>query len=249
MLARTPWHYLYRGFALLSHKSLRLYVITPLVINVLLFIGLFYLGMHFFSHFVNFIEQALPTWLSWLRWILWPLFVLALILLWVYTFTFIANLVSAPFNGFLSEKTESLITGTSPAQALTWRNVLAQIPYALSMQMRLMLYYLPRAALCLVLFFVPVIQVIAPFLWFLLNAWMMAVQYLDYPAENHQIPFSDFRKKITAARWPAFGFGTSVMLASMVPLLNLIVIPSAVIGATLFWIDMRAPRIEKLVNH
>ena len=46
-----------------------------------------------------------------LRYILWPLLALSFMLIWYFTFTIIANLIGAPFNGFLAERVEAHLKG------------------------------------------------------------------------------------------------------------------------------------------
>lgn len=95
-------HYFLTGLRLLNQRGLRRYVIIPLIINVVLFAVMLYLGIHYFSHLISWIETLLPGWLHWLNVLLWILFVIASFIVITYTFTIIANLVGAPFNGFLS---------------------------------------------------------------------------------------------------------------------------------------------------
>jgi hypothetical protein len=56
-------------------------------------------------------------------------------------------------------------------------------------------WYLPRAIVLLILYFMPGIgQTVAPVLWFLFSAWMLAIQYCDYPFDNHKVPFKEMRR-------------------------------------------------------
>lgn len=42
----------------------------------------------------------------------------------------------------------------------------------------------------LLLYFVPGIgQTVVPVVWFLFGAWMLAIQYCDYPFDNHKVGF------------------------------------------------------------
>ena len=100
---------------------------------------------------------------------------------------------------------------------------------------------LDRAEVAVVLLFVigwiPVINLIAPLLWLLFSAWMMAVTYLDYPMDNNKVPFADMRRRLAARRWPTLTYGGWVMLITWVPLANLFLLPGAVAGAVLMWED------------
>jgi len=70
----------------------------------------------------------------------------------------------------------------------------------------------------------------------LFGIWMMAVQYIDYPADNNKLGFDEMLAWLRAKRWQSLGFGGIVYVALLVPLLNLLIMPAAVAGATLFWV-------------
>lgn len=72
---------------------------------------------------------------------------------------------------------------------------------------------------------------------------MMSLQFIDYPMDNHHLPFREVPEACAARRLSTIGFGGTVALLSGIPFLNLIVIPAAVIGATLLWCEeLRALR-------
>ncbi|WP_371440265.1 EI24 domain-containing protein [Candidatus Coxiella mudrowiae] len=84
---------------------------------------------------------------------------------------------------------EKLETEKDPASS--GECILKDIPLAFKRQVQFIFYYLPRAILVLILFFILLMQVIAAPLWFLSNAWMMTVQYMDYPMDNHCVLFRE----------------------------------------------------------
>jgi CysZ protein len=227
--------YLFQGFKLLTHPKLRHFVLIPLIINILIFATLLGLSIHWFDELVAWIDHFLPTWLHWLNWLLWIFFALASWLAVIYTFSIIANLIGAPFNSVLAEKAEELLTkkplGLEPGIAA----VIKDIPRTLKHELRKILYYIPRAILCLILFIIPGIQIIAPITWFLFNAWMMSLQYLDYPMDNHRLEFKVIKSKLATRKLNNLSFGSAVMLVSMLPILNFLVMPAAVVGATILW--------------
>ena len=56
-------------------------------------------------------------------------------------------------------------------------------------------YSLPKFVGLFLLSFIPVIgQTIIPVLTFLFTCWMMAIQYCDYPFDNHKIFFWHYEK-------------------------------------------------------
>lgn len=237
MINNHPIHsysYLLRGFKLIWHKRLRHFVLIPIAINIIIFSLLLGFCIHWFGDLITWINKFLPQWLKWLDWILWILFSLASLLGVTYTFSIVANLIGAPFNSLLAEKVEELLTKQSLATPSNW---IKDIPRNIKHEGQKILYYLPRAILCLLLFFIPVIQIAAPFIWLFFNAWTMSLQYLDYPMDNHRMDFHDIRKQLSRQKLSSLSFGSAIMLATMLPIVNFLVMPSAVVGATILWLE------------
>ena len=69
-----------------------------------------------------------------------------------------------------------------------------EVTIAFASALRATLYFLLRAIPLLLLFFIPVVNIAAPFIWAAFGAWMLALQYLDYPLGNHGIDFSEQRR-------------------------------------------------------
>ena len=230
-------HYFIRGFQMLNRRGIRRYVVIPLIINLILFAVFLWLGVHYFAELTHWIGNLLPTWLRWLNWLLWILFVISFFIILVYTFTIFANIIGAPFNAFLSEKVEKLETGVTAVTEGGWSIIYKDIPRAIKRQGQFILYYIPRAIVGLILFFIPFVQVVAGPLWFLFNGWMITVQYMDYPMDNHRISFPNIRHLLNQKRVTNLSFGCLVMFATMIPVVNFFVMPAAVIGATLLWVE------------
>jgi CysZ protein len=84
-----------------------------------------------------------------------------------------------------------------------------------------------------------VLNLLAVLLWILFGIWMMAVQYIDYPADNNKLGWNEMLAWLREKRWQSLGFGGTVYLALLVPFFNILVMPAAVAGATLFWVRER----------
>ena len=78
---------------------------------------------------------------------------------------------------------------------------------------------------------------LSPIAWGLYGAWILAVEYADYPMANAGLRPRAQRARLRDERRLALGFGTGVLVLTLVPGLNLVAMPSAVIGATLLWCD------------
>lgn len=232
-------HYLREGLKLVLSPNLRLFVLLPLAVNLLLFGGLIYFAGHQFGLWLDALMPTLPDWLSFLSYILWPLFVALLILMVFFTFTLVANIIAAPFNGFLAEKVEVVVRGQDNFPAFSWGELVAMVPRTFSREMRKLGYFLPRAIGLFILSFIPVVNVVAAPLWLMFGVWMMAIQYIDYPADNNKMSWQDMLDWLRSKRWQSLGFGGITYLALMIPGVNVVMMPAAVAGATLFWVRER----------
>lgn len=230
-------NYLVRGARMLNHRGLRAFVIIPLLINIVVFGSLITLSVNLVASTMDHWMSAIPDWLSFLRWIIWPIIIIALALVTGYAFTAVALLIASPFNGLLAEKAEEIITGKPVQGPEGLAGALALIPRALLRELQKFTYYLPLLVLALIASFIPGINAFSPLLWLLLGAWMMGVQYVDYPMDNHMLDFKDVKEACRGRRLSSLGFGGLVSLMASIPLLNFFVVPAAVCGATLFWCE------------
>ena len=228
--------YLREGLRLVLSPGLRLFVILPVTVNLLLFIGLIYLAVRQFGGWVDAFMPSLPDWLAFLEYILWPLFVTLVVLMVFFTFTMLANIIAAPFNGFLAEKVEMVARGEDSSPPFSWAELLAMLPRTIGREARKLAYFAPRALALLILSFIPVINLAAAPLWLLFGTWMMAVQYIDYPADNNKMSWAEMMAWLRQRRWQSLSFGAVTYAALLVPVLNLLIMPAAVAGATLFWV-------------
>ena len=228
--------YLREGLKLVLSPGLRLFVLLPLAINLILFAALIGFAVRQFSGWLARLMGSLPGWLSFLDFLLWPLFVVLLLLMVFFTFTLLANIIAAPFNGFLAEKVEVVVRGEDTFPPFSWNELLAMVPRTLKRELRKLSYFLPRAIGLLILSLIPGLNLIATPLWLLFGVWMMAVQYIDYPCDNNKVSWDDMLAWLRAKRWQSLGFGGITYVALLIPFVNILMMPAAVAGATLFWV-------------
>jgi CysZ protein len=237
MLSERAMHYFSRGLRLIHTKGLKRFVLVPLSINIVLFSLAFYFLLQQVNAMVAAVQHYLPAWLHWLEYLLIPLGIMTLIIGLAYSFTMVANFIAAPFNGLLSEKVEAHLRG-KPLTDTGLTDFIKDAPRMLGREWQKIRYALPRAVILFVLcLFLPII---GPVIWFLFTSWLLAIQYLDYPFDNHKIDFNVMRAQLRSKPANSFSFGITVNLASMLPLVNLLVMPIAVCGATAMWVDTLA---------
>lgn len=234
---RSGFGYFFHGIELALTPGIRQFVLMPLLANIILVGGaLFYL----FSNLDMWIEQMmgqLPDFLSWLSYLLWPLLVLTILATFSYFFSTLANFIAAPFNGLLAEKVEEHLTQKKVNED-GMLAVIKDTPRILAREWRKLVYVLPKAIGLFLLLLIPALgQTVGPILWFIFTAWILAIQYCDYPFDNHKVTFNDMRYSLKQKQGKAYGFGMLVSVFTTIPVLNLIVMPVAVCGATSMWVN------------
>ncbi len=234
LLSQSGAGYFFKGFQLIRMKGIRRFVFIPLLINFILFGIAFYFMFIELDYYMAKLMNWLPSWLDWLSAVLWPLFVLTILVVFSFIFSTAANWLAAPFNGLLSEKIESLLLG-QPTENGSMVDVIKDIPRTLDREWCKLVYYLPRAIGFFALMWI--LPVIGQIIWFLFVAWMMAIQYKDYPFDNHKIPFPVMIQRLKQHRNLSYGFGVSVAIFAMIPIINLVIMPVAICGATALWVD------------
>jgi len=227
--------YLLQGFAMLRRPGLRRYVFLPILGNFVIFV-LAAVALYFG------LDAALDHWLpegaAWLRWILFPLAALVLIGGGMFAFTLLASILLSPFLGRLSSEVEALLDGGPANQESIgwWADFSAGI--------RLELRRLGYAALCmlgvLLVGLTPVLNIAAAPLGFAVSAWLLAGEYAGNPLGNRRLPLARQLQLLRGARLRVLGFGAASFGLTLLPFVNLVVIPASVIGMTLLCRDLLA---------
>lgn len=251
------------GFSLARRPGLRPYMVVPLVTNVLLFSISGYLVSSYAWEWISGWTSAVDfwTWLDWLepiinellgalKWVIFAVVILGLLFIMGSTFTMFTHLLIGPFIGILGEKAErELHTPAYP------QHTLSQIALrTLGREFRKLMYWLIRAialgVLSLILYFIPAVNAVVPVLWFLFGSWILALQYLDVPADNNGRSFQEVLALMSQHRTSVMAFGAIVMTLTSIPILNLFIIPVAVCGGVVFWVRKfrQAPAVSKHTN-
>lgn len=231
------FHYFIYGWRLMLQRQLLPFIAIPIAINVVLMVALLWFFISNIFSWSDWIVSFMPSWLDWLTMIIVPLAILSLVIVFYFTFTTITNFIAAPFNALLAERVEQQLTGEKLAEMST-AELLKDVPRMLKREWQKSLYSVPRFIALFLLSFVPVIgQTIVPILTFMFSAWMIAVQYCDYPFDNHKISFQRMRNALGQRRTMNFTFGSLVSIFTALPFVNLVVMPVAVCGATAMWVE------------
>lgn len=229
--------YLNRGARMLTTPGLKRFIIIPLLLNILVSVFIAIALINFFSEILNTATHWLPSWLAFIAWLIWGVLGFIGLMIYSYSFNLITNIIAAPFYGVLAAHIETAMTQqTPPAEA--WGSLIVR---TLGRELLKLWYFASRGILVLLLimvsWFIPGVNLVTLAISALWGAWSMAVQYIDYPADNHQTSFRQLRRKLAANKLTSLGFGGFIMAGSMVPIVNIFVAPIAVAGATIYWVE------------
>ena len=224
----------FEGVKLVRQPGLRQYVIIPVIINILILSIIMVYGVSQYDLWIETLAGWLPEWLQFLSWLIGLLTAIVVFAFGIYTFSIVANIIASPFNAVLSEKVEEYLVPGYQSQSI---NVAIVLFRAIGREFTKLLYFLPRLLGLVILSFIPGVNVFAPFAWILFGGWMMSVQYTDYAADNNQVSFVELRRRLRGNLFQAILFGLIVYFVVAIPLLNLVLIPVAVAGGTVFWVE------------
>ena len=228
--------YFFTGITDCFSSRYRKYLILPILVDIILWVFLWSVGYHYFSHFIVWINNFLPSWLQWLDFLFWVSYFLAFVILGGYLFTIMATIILAPFLSFLAESVQRDYSDKNIIE-IPWSKCVQVIIKSVFRQLRILSYSLPRIIILGILFFIPVVNIITGILWFLFGAWIHALEYLDFASEQNNQSFSDQLKFMRKNRFDVLIFGCVLMLFTMIPILNILVAPAATIGATKLFLD------------
>ncbi|MFJ6566493.1 EI24 domain-containing protein [Streptomyces sp. NPDC091292] len=165
------------------------------------------------------------------------LFALALMLA-VITFTAVTLLVGQPFYEALSEQVDRDVSpdGTAPESGLPlWRDLWISARDSLRILVRAALW----GILLFALGFVPVLgQTVVPAIGFLVTGFFLTEELTAVALARRSV---ELRRRLTmlrARKSLAWGFGTPLALAFLVPFVAVFLMPGAVAGATLMARDL-----------
>ncbi len=218
----------FSGFGLLFKPGIKRFVLIPFIINA----ALFSLATKLLSDQLDiWLEKLLPGWLDWLQWLILPLFWVAMFLIVFYTFTVMANLISAPFNSLLSARIEAMLTGKKPSDISTDGFIRLMLRTTKS-EIQKILYAIKWFIPLIIITIIPAVNIISPFLWILFAAWFFALEYNDYPLANRGLFFEDIKSYNRKNRMRSLGLGSAVFILTSIPVVNFLAMPIAIAGAT-----------------
>lgn len=150
------------------------------------------------------------------------------------TFFITASLLASPFNERLSIKFEKMNRGVA-------RDEEPSIPRAVYNEIKKVLIYIPALLLLAlssaVISMIPLLNLAVPLLWALFSSYLVAFEFLSYPLDRRNLGVGEKLSYINRNLPSSLGLGLMTSFAVLLPVINLIVIPSAVVASTAMVID------------
>jgi len=233
---RTPFASF--GFAVRNPRLLR-YIVIPFLINLLVFTFVAWLGLDFFADTV---ASRLPQEDAWywvtLYYFLWVIAFAFTAVAVFFTFTVVGNLIASPFNELLSERTEELITATSSEENFSLVAFSRDAVKSLLDEVKKLAVFVAIMLVILLFNLIPGFgSVIYAVLATSVTLYFLSVEYLSFTMTRKRLGFREQRQFIAHRKRLMLGFSCGVLLLLAIPLMQLLCIPMAVIGATRIWCE------------
>jgi len=224
-----------QGFGLIFKPGVKRFVVIPLLVNIILFSIAIWYGYTTIGGLVDKATGWLPGWLDWLVSIVWPLVTIAALIVIYYTFTLLGNLIAAPFNSLLSTAIEKHLGGNDAGIDVTIATLPKIAGRTIWSEIRKLLYQFKWIVVLLILSVIPGLNLLAPFAWFYFGAWMLAINYVDYPMGNHDLYFSHVKLALKKDKITALGLGSGILLLTLIPGMNFLAMPIGVASGTAYF--------------
>jgi CysZ protein len=149
----------------------------------------------------------------------------------VILYTALTLLIGDPFYEKISQRVEDQLGGVPGAVNLPfWKELLR----SLGESIRLILFSAVVGILLLLGGLLPAVgQTVVPVIGALVGGWALAIELTGIPFARRGVRLRERRRALRRHGWLTLGFGVSVFVCFFIPLGAVLLMPAAVIGATL----------------
>jgi CysZ protein len=220
----------------LRRPSLWPWCIAPIVINVVVVVGVWWwVGELSREWLAGAVTKEGWAWTA-LRFALSVLLVLLRIVAALAAFVIFGNIASTPFNDFLSERVDRILTGWTQDEPFSLRRQALRILTTIAQEAKRLGIFLALTSALFIASFFPLATPVTASAQVLLTAWFLALDYVSYPLERRGTVLLGRKMAFVRANGePCLGFGAAMAIICMVPLVNFVFIPIGVVGGTLLY--------------
>ena len=191
------------------------------VLMIALVIGVFYLADYVAGMWI---PQGDEWYWEYVTWLAWALAGLLSIISGVASFTVLATAAVAPWLDTLATRTEQLQGKASEENSASW---VSQSMTALANSVRPLLGLMVYGIAALLFFWFPPL---ATLIWLYGSILFLNYELFDTQASRKGMKFRSRKAHMVEHKWFWLGFGGSAMAIMMIPVVNLLVVPAAVVA-------------------
>ncbi len=220
--------YYTKAIHFLFSKGLGWFMVFPIIITILVFIGGFSLTNWatdaVYAILNDWVGEMswLPDWASWIRdaiyWLVWLILRVMLYFVLAFVGGSIILLLMAPILTWLSEKVAAKMGKDVPEFNLV--QFMRDLTRAAGLAIKNGVIQLGLSIGCFILGFVPVIGLAAPFLLFGINAYFYGYNFMDYTLERRKLSARESNSFVWTNRFQSIGLGSPYALWILVPVIG-----------------------------
>ena len=239
----TGFVYPFKGLKfLLKNPTLYKYILIHTLITIVVFASVIGLGVYIgIEYGVPWIE-SLQLWDN-IIWTISEYILLVILFVFITVLSIvIAVLFSSAFSTItcdkLSSKTEEILTGKTGDVQLSFKENLIKTIKEIILSIIRSILLLFKMILLLIINFIPILgSILYIVIAFVFSAKDITVEYLDYPLDRRNIKDENKKLLYKNNKGYYYGFGTAILLITLIPVLNLILISISTVGATLMYLN------------
>jgi CysZ protein len=209
------------------------YSVTPMVINLIIYGSIFFVG---FSRLLKLIDiitgggtENISFWMQLLHVFLIIISFIIIIFICYLLFIIFGGLVTAPFNEELSQRVEEIVTGTKAGKLGFWVDALISIKG----ETQKIIFYLSVLCVLFLIALIPVAgNIISIVLGVIFSFYYNALDFLDYPMTRKLATFRTKIKVTSSGKMLTYGFGCISFIMMFLPVINVFMKPILVVAGT-----------------
>ncbi len=228
------------GLFIMRHPSLWPWCIVPVIINIIVLVLVWnWTGDYSAQLLASYVTDAAGWFWDWVRKGAGVVAFVGRVIVSLVAFVVVGTFAALPFNDLLSEKTDRLAGGWTDPRPFSLPRTVWELTVTGMQEGKRMTLFLMIIIPLFALSFIPVLAPFALVLKLIVTALFFTSDYLSYPMERRGALL--FRHKFLIARryfFPSLGFGMAVTCLALVPIVNFMFFPLAVVGGTLLFSDL-----------
>ncbi len=228
------------GVFLLKRRHLLVLALTPLMLNLLLYVAAIVMLVYYYGEWFGLIMQRPEIWYMLIVYhLLRILAFLTVVAVFIFSFVFVGTVLAAPFLDLLSERVETALqdkiynqpVGRPVGEPFRIRQLAADI-------LRSVGHAAKNLAILIAAFPLNFVPVVGQASWLGVGWLLLAYDFTSFAMDRRRLSFREKWQRLLADLPSTLGFGAAVFLLLVVPLVGLVVLPVATVAGTMLFLDI-----------